>query len=153
MKLRLPKIDSLMKDENFTSKPTFKYNCVGYAVGKPSWFDPSDDEGMQWHDDVARDTKISSYIEFFKKHGFEECDDGKPEAGWEKIAVFGQFGMFEHVAIQTVDGYWLSKLGELEDIVHPQSSIQDMESNHYGKIVRYMRRKGKTDRVTGFPLK
>src|SRR5665213_879470 len=151
MQVRLPKLYAVIQEDNFTSIATRAYNCVGYAIGDPHWWDPSGTEATVWPSHLPiRDFRIERFLELFQLHGFVLCDnDGPaPEAGHEKIAVFGLNGEFEHVSIQTIDGRWTSKLGELEDISHP---LELLTSDLYGEIQHYLKRPGEINRRDGFP--
>lgn len=55
--------------------------------------------------------------------GFSPCTDASLEEGIEKIAIYGDSEDFDHVAFQRSDGRWSSKLGELNDISHTETSL------------------------------
>ena len=59
----------------------------------------------------------------FWQAGFEPCDDGGLVAGTEKIALFAIGDEFTHVAKQTAEGHWSSKLGEDCDIEHELEAL------------------------------
>ena len=75
----------------------------------------------------------------FKEIGFDECDDGSLESGYEKIAIYGSALMYTHAARQLADGKWTSKLGQLEDITH--ATPNDIAGGDYGEVVQFMKRK------------
>ncbi len=151
MQIRLPNLHALLQDDDFKSPPTIAYNCVGYAVGDPRWWQPSGDEGHVWLNDLpVGDYSVAQYVDMFKRFGFLPCAGMEPEVGFEKLAVFGNQGEFEHVAIQLSDGRWISKLGDLEDIQHP--AAQNLEGNFYGKIDIILKRPGDINRTDSFPL-
>ncbi len=77
-------------------------------------------------------------MEAFRFLGYEECDDGTLEAGFEKLALNGSAMMYTHAARQLPDGKWTSKLGQLQDITH--SKTEAIEGGDYGEVVQYMRR-------------
>jgi hypothetical protein len=56
---------------------------------------------------------------------YEQCDDGTPECGYEKIAIYVRSGEVKHVARQLPDGRWTSKLGPGYLIEH--SAVEDLE--------------------------
>jgi hypothetical protein len=146
----------LMRDENFASIPTPTYNCVGYAIGDPRWWQPSGTQGEIWPPDLPQnDYRVGRYVELFQRHGFVLCDDEGPAVaiGFEKLAIFGSNGEFEHVAIQSIDGTWISKLGDLEDISHPNESDPLLPLvDFYGEVCHYLKRPGQLNRREGFPL-
>ncbi|MGD0541516.1 MAG: hypothetical protein ABSB33_08360 [Tepidisphaeraceae bacterium] len=142
MQLRLPKLHAVTTSDDFKSIPTFAYNCVGFAIGDVHWWDPSGVDGTAWPGDLARDDSVETFLELFRRWGFYSCDNSSYEAGYEKLAVFGIDGLFEHVAIQVSDNLWISKLGNLEDIQHP---LMPMEGSQYGNICHYLKRDLKRD--------
>ncbi|HET6882740.1 MAG TPA: hypothetical protein VFI31_21410 [Pirellulales bacterium] len=76
----------------------------------------------------------------FAQIGYESCDDGNPEDGFEKVALYvDSDGMWSHAAKLEADGEWASKLGEIEDIRH--QSEHCFENSLYGNVFGYMRRK------------
>jgi hypothetical protein len=74
----------------------------------------------------------------FKSLGYQTCDDGSLEAGFEKIALYAIGMMYTHVARQLADGQWTSKLGQLEDITHESPAV--IEGSDYGEVLQYIRR-------------
>ncbi len=69
--------------------------------------------------------------------GYEECEDGSHEPGFEKIALYAKDAEPTHAARQLPDGRWTSKLGKLEDIAH---SLEGLAECLYGEIVLFMKR-------------
>jgi len=88
---------------------------------------------------VQRIETIGALIEVLESLGFEKCTDGDFSPGIEKVAVFANGEMPEHVAIQPTNrnGRWVSKLGDLEDIEHELDSLNDGD---YGRIVCFLHR-------------
>jgi hypothetical protein len=74
---------------------------------------------------------------FRKHHGFERCNNGDLEDGYEKIAIYTKGRKFCHVARQVPDGRWESKLGTLDDVIH---GLEAVEGQLYGAATIFMRR-------------
>jgi len=111
-----------------TSRATDRYNCVAWVVRETQqWVSPEDVDGFSWPHEVLGDgTSLADYERYFELCGFERCSDGILEAGFERIAIYGQGEDFDHVAFQRDDGAWSSKLGELGDIRH--NSLASLEA-------------------------
>jgi len=142
----------VIQDNDFKSVVTPRYNCVGFAIGDPNWWDHVGEEGTTWPADLIGRGSLNDYLEVFQRHGFRTCDRAEGTVavpGWENIAVFQEAGEFSHVAIQLASGRWISKLGDFEDIEHP---LEPMEGRFYGDVSTFMKREGYIDRKTRFPL-
>lgn len=119
-----------------TSPRTIRYNCIAWAARNTDrWWQP----GVFWPIEAAGgDVAIGNLIELFKSLGYDECDDGGLEVGFEKIAIYGAGLMYTHAARQLPDGMWTSKIGQLEDITH--STTEAIEGSDYGYVVQFMKR-------------
>ena len=125
-----------------TSPASAKYNCIAWAAGDSTrWWWPSPTEVGYWPDQVPRQETIQSFFALFLFLGFEPCDSALPEAGIEKIALYGKGSRPTHAARQIDTGLWTSKLGPLEDIEH---SLESLESEVYGVVVQVFRRDART---------
>ncbi|MDA1053514.1 MAG: hypothetical protein O3C40_23945 [Planctomycetota bacterium] len=95
-----------LTDENheITSLRTIKYNCIAWAARNTDrWWQP----GVYWPIESSRDDHgMGNVVAAFKSHGYEECDDGEPEEGFEKLALYGSAMMYTHAARQLPDGRW-----------------------------------------------
>lgn len=93
-----------LTDENHqvTSPSTIKYNCIAWAAGNTDrWWQP----GSHWPvESVREDVGIGNLIAAFSALGYVECDDGKLEQGFEKLAIYGYGLMYTHAARQLPDG-------------------------------------------------
>jgi len=127
-----------LTDENFeiTSPRTIKYNCIAWTAGAMDrWWQP----GVHWPVNSSRnDHGIGNLVEAFRALGYEECENGTLEDGFEKVAFYGSGMMYTHAARQISDGRWTSKLGQLEDIVH--ATVDALSGGDYGEVLQYMRR-------------
>lgn len=121
-----------------TSPSTPDYNCIAWAVGdnRLRWdFAP----GYYWPRRVPRNGLVETVVQLFKTLKFMTCETGDSEPEFEKVALYAVENAFTHVARQTPDGKWTSKLGTLEDISH--DSPEGLEGDEYGQVVRYMKRR------------
>jgi len=95
--------------------------------------------GFAWPFDQSEDESLLTFITAFNTLGFERCEDGTLEEGFEKIAVYqSRNGQVSHVARQLSSGRWTSKIGTLEDIEHSEPS--ELEGERYGSVTQFMRR-------------
>lgn len=124
-------------NHKITSPITSRYNCIAWAAGVATrrW-DPH--KSYYWPKGISRDAKVQTLVMVFQQLGFEECDSANLEPEFEKIAIYGNSGEFEHAARQRRDGMWTSKLGGLQDIDH--TTLESMSGGSYGDVVRIMRR-------------
>ena len=53
---------------------------------------------------------MESLVEALASLGYEQCDDSNVEAGYQKVALYGFEGRFEHAAVQMPDGRWRRKM-------------------------------------------
>ena len=84
------------------------------------------------------ESSIAAFVAAFGTLGYEPCDDGAPEDGIEKVAIYRSPAGIQHMARQLPTGRWTSKLGQLEDIEH--ASPAELEGVEYGTVVQYMQR-------------
>jgi hypothetical protein len=121
-----------------TSGQTTRYNCVAWSIGNDTvnlW--PDDDNG--WPVGFRRDETIEAFLEFFGHLGYQECDNGNPEGGYSKIAIYTDAtGTPTHVARLQGNGRWTSKMNIFADIEHSQLSV--LEGGQYGQVTRFMKR-------------
>jgi hypothetical protein len=115
---------------------TAAYNCLAWAVGDctHNWSHKKLG-GYYWPPDLPRDDSVETIMELFRRRGFRECKDVGPEAGVEKIAIYGDRLGCLHVARQT-GGPWMSKMGDLADIEH--TDVEAAESGMTGGFITVM---------------
>ena len=87
--------------------------------------------------EAPRAETLSAYILVFESLGYEVCQDGDLEYGFEKVALFSQLGVPTHAARQLPSGVWTSKLGRIEDITH---HLEALGGDSYGSVECVMRR-------------
>jgi hypothetical protein len=121
-----------------TSKRTRRYNCLAWAVGNNSaWWDAG--PGGVWPDSVLNDGSVEAAIQLYEYYGYTKTTDATPEAGVEKIAIYGDDLGYTHAARQLPDGRWTSKLGKLQDIEHLK--LESLYCRWYGTIVQFMEKR------------
>jgi hypothetical protein len=119
------------------SSPTINYNCIAYAAGDLwAWWDHYN----YWPPGAQRGAKLLHLISAFQVIGFQDCGKDKIlEAGFEKVALYESAdGNWSHAARLRVDGWWESKLGDWDDILHKEPEA--LEGRSYGTIGRCMKR-------------
>jgi hypothetical protein len=123
-----------------TSPADASYDCAAWAAAEPErWWDPAPGSGYYWPPEVARTLSLSNLIAAFATRGYEACEDGRVDPGFEKLALYAdENGWPTHVARQLPSGAWTSKLGVSEDIEH--AGFEALEGPYYGKAVRFLRR-------------
>lgn len=120
-----------------TSDADPSYNCLAWAAGvSDEWWDP-DPFGI-WPDDLPRDDSLDTLVMLYEGKGFDLCADGSLETGYEKIAIYGRNGAYEHAALQLPNGNWTSTLGLGVDIEH--SHPECVAGGLYGAVVHFMAR-------------
>jgi hypothetical protein len=123
------------------SRKDATYNCVAFAMGDTShWWDTSQLPGFYWPPGVKRSGELDSLTSACKHQGFEICENGNLEAGYEKIALYvDNNGDWAHVAKQ-VGNQWCSKLGDEEDVLHPTPHCFS-DSKYRWHWVHFMKRR------------
>jgi hypothetical protein len=129
-----------LANEHFraTSPPDKGYNCLAWAghETKRKWH-PSSWGGLYWPGGEQPDT-LAGWMAGYAALGFEPCESPASEPGVEKIAVFVADGIPSHVARQLPNGYWTSKIGNMEDIEH---TLEGLTGGTYGTVQAIMRRR------------
>jgi hypothetical protein len=121
-----------------TSAATPQYNCIAYAAGEVDrWWWPDPFQVYYWPPSAFRLENLAAFQQAFETLGYELCQNGDFELGYEKIAIYHKGGVPSHGARQLDDGHWTSKLGELNDILHGATCL---DGQTYGSIAFFMRR-------------
>ena len=123
-----------------TSPAQADYNCIAWAAGDDSrWWWPDEFYQYYWPDDAPRNSTLEAFIQAFRILGFEVCEGPALEADYEKVAIYASTdGAPTHAARQLPDGTWTSKLGQLQDIKHPE--LNHVSGTGYGRPILIMRR-------------
>ena len=128
-----------LRNEGFTvvDPPSGLYNCIAYAAGDTSqWWDHT--PRRYWPSYATRSERIESLQEVFVGLGFEECDDGTIQSGYQKIVLYEDQGAWEHASIQMPNGAWRSKMGEGPVIEH--LNPESLSGGTYGSPMIYLSR-------------
>jgi hypothetical protein len=130
-----PRLDRSTKG---VSQDTWQYNCIAFALGfDNNWWWPRPEGDTYWPPGRPRKSTIAEFACVFSSEGYQRCDNGSPEKGYQKIALYAKGDSPEHAARQETDGRWKSKCGGNVDIVH---RLEDLEGPCYGKVVQFFRR-------------
>jgi hypothetical protein len=119
------------------------YNCIAYAAGDTTqfWDGYGVDPGFYWPGPPGE--LLVHLIEAYRAVGFKECHSSDLEAGFEKVALYKITDkgdeLWTHAARLRDDGWWESKIGRSEDILH--RSPRCLEGHVYGEVAKYMRRR------------
>jgi hypothetical protein len=126
------------EDHSVTSPSDSNYNCIAWAADQTDrWWWPDPFELYFWPADVPRVETLDTFVEAFRKQGYERCANADLETGFEKIAIYAK-GKPTHAARQLPDGQWTSKLGQSCDIRH--QSLHGVEGELYGSAVVFLKR-------------
>ena len=126
-----------------TSPQDPAYNCISWAIrDKENFWWPAKD--YTWTEEIPLYPTIDTFIQFFRSHRYECCNDVNLEDGFEKIAIFAKADNDpSHAARQLRNGLWTSKLGPLADIEH--NLVEDLTNDpflaSYGSVKVVMRRR------------
>ncbi|MEX0613173.1 MAG: hypothetical protein WD229_13720 [Pirellulales bacterium] len=121
-----------------TSDPDPGYNCIAWAAGfNDRFMDPAD--GYDWPSDLPKNHELDTLVMLYEGLGYDLCDDGNFEPEYEKVAIYGIGGEYEHATRQLANGAWTSKLGLDDDIEHPRA--ESLAGDHYGPVVHYLKRR------------
>lgn len=121
---------------NVTSPDTWRYNCIAWAVGDINrWWWPAHPDAY-WPNGCLEEVTILAFERMFATLGYEPCNIGRRESGYEKIVLYALKDQPTHAARQLKNGRWTSKLGKNVDIEH---KVRDLEGPRYGKVVAYFR--------------
>ena len=126
------------------------YQCIAWAAGftdrkawphEDSWWFPN----CSRSDTMPEEVPLDFFIEGFVTLGYRPCDSKRFEFGYQKVVIYANELGVTHMARQHFLGHgWLSKLGDYEDIVHPEPEdvAGDMSplSYHYGEVVQILKR-------------
>jgi hypothetical protein len=129
-------------------------NCIAYAAGDdihswwplpPAVFPGRYPPRYYWPSGCPKEETLAAFECAFSKVGFSPCTDGKREAGYVKIAIFGSGtpgdpkAIVLHAARQSPfrNDQWRSKMGDDYDIDH---QIAAVEGPLYGVVLRFMKK-------------
>lgn len=138
LKVFFPNLDN---EFAVTSGNSTDYNCVAWAADDTSnWWWPIDG---YWPQGVERRRSIQCFVDAFRTLGYEVCDNHDLESDWEKVAIYvDRLDRPTHMAKQLSSGWWTSKLGPDEDIIHKLVGIEGpgFVSLDYGRVSTLLKR-------------
>lgn len=122
-----------------TSSATKAYNCIAYAAGDDTrnWWPNSAPNGY-WPENVPQRETVYAFLECYRSLGYETCDNGQLEGGFDKVAIYALNNVVTHAALQLQTDGWTSKVGWNIDIDH--HTLEALEGPFYGQVVRFLRR-------------
>lgn len=125
------------------SSGTTDYNCIAWAAQDTTrgWW-PT---GGYWPSGVDRRRTLQCFITAFRTLGYDRCDNGELEANSDKVAIYVDvLNRPTHMARQLPSGWWTSKLGGWEDIIHKTlSEIEGAgipDGRDYGRVAAILKR-------------
>jgi hypothetical protein len=80
---------------------------------------------------------LEAFIKLFQSVGYQICENGELETGFQKLALFEKDGKPTHAARQLADGNWTSKLGAHFDVKHTLTAIN---GGRYGDAILFFKR-------------
>lgn len=125
-----------------TSPDTIDYNCVAWAAeDTENWWWPDSQNIHYWPPGVPREETLEAFQAAYQTLGYEVCQDYDLEEGFQKIAIYTDRNKRpKHVARQTLNGKWTSKLGQDEDIEH--NNLQGLTGYPgYGEVACIMKKR------------
>lgn len=122
-----------------TSPEDVNYNCIAWACeDTEKWYWPDPFNFYYWPDGIAREESIQAFKALFELLGYEACEDGEWEDGYQKVALFADRNKTpQHAARQLSNGMWTSKLGNDIDVEH---HLFAMEEGFYGNVCLFMKK-------------
>lgn len=122
-----------------TSEPTYRYNCIAFAMGMDDrWVDTNDVPWHWWPPILLTDNSPASLIEAFEYLGFEKCEmDDSLDDDYDKVVLYGDDYNWLHAARVKDVNLYHSKFGEGCDGTH---SSGDVLMSRYGRPYQVMRR-------------
>ncbi len=128
-----------------------RYQCIAWAACRTDrkWWPvgdfPQPPSDAHWPLE-SLDASVGAFVQAFATLGYEPCEDASFEFGHQKVAIYANDdNMVTHMARQEFFGRgWLSKPGDLEDILHPD--LENIEgdpspiSNEYGRVRQILKR-------------
>jgi len=101
---------------------------------------------VYWPESAPLEESVGAFVKAFELLGYKRCSTAEFEFGYQKVAIYAYSnGIVAHMARQHLLGKgWLSKLGNLEDIVHHdlyaiEGSV-DPQMREYGEVVQILKR-------------
>lgn len=119
------------------SPKDIRYNCIAWAAGNNSrWWWPGKPPRYYWPGS-SHEESLENFISVFNSFGYKVCNNLEFEEGYKKVAIYVRESRPTHMARQLPSKQWISKCGELEDIIH---ELEGLEGDLYGNVAVIMKR-------------
>jgi len=119
------------------------YNCIAYAAGDETrkW-EGYREAGYYWPEGAKEGHTLEALISAFEHLEYSICEGDALETEYEKVVLYvDEGGLWTHAAKQREDGQWVSKLGNLEDIMHRTPQAVSGPDPAYGQVACFMKRR------------
>jgi len=124
-----------------------RYNCFAFAANDTrhiwEYTGPGRLGGYFWPAEVHGDS-LEDYVRVYELLGFKVCETADLEPEVVKIAIYvDRDSLPSHVARQTRNGTWKSKLGiRGKDIEHDSLGLlEGDEQDEYGQVAKLMKKR------------
>jgi hypothetical protein len=124
-----------------------RYNCFAFAANDTQhiweYTGPGRLGGYFWPAEIRGDS-LEHYIRVYELLGFQVCETADLEPDVVKIAIYvDRDSLPSHVARQTRNGAWKSKLGiRGKDIEHDSLELlEGDEQDEYGQVAKLMKKR------------
>lgn len=122
-----------------TSPMDPRYNCIAWAMGTQMiWVDHNVVVGHWWPEGIPREDSCRALEQAFRRVGFVDCPGPEYEEGYDKVALYGQNGHWQHASRILSTGLEHSKFGQNHDGVHEKNCFN---GTIYGEVYLYMKRR------------
>ena len=125
------------------------YKCIAWAAGDVTrhWWPVDFPPICYWPEGVPLEDTVNAFVLAFETLGYRSTPNRAFQFGFQKVAIYAKANArVKHMARQHILGRgWLSKLGALEDILHPdlesiEGDATNLLSDDYGIVVQIMER-------------
>ena len=124
-----------------------QYNCFAFAANDTQhvweYTGPGRLGGYFWPAEIHGDS-LTDYLRVYELLGFQACDTADLEPDTVKIAIYvDRDSLPSHIARQTRQGTWKSKLGiRGQDIEHASLDLlEGNEQDEYGYVAKLMKKR------------
>ncbi len=131
------------------SPDTINYQCIAWAACDTTrrWWPIGEPPITYWPPNVPAEETVECFIQAFATLGYKPCTTASFEFGFQKVAIFvDEEETPTHMARQHFLGRgWLSKVGDWEDILHPElknveGSTSPLPAKGYGQVRTILKR-------------
>jgi len=131
------------------SPETTDYQCIAWAACDTTrrWWPVGEPPIAYWPLNVPKEETVECFVQAFGTLRYKPCETASFEFGFQKVAIYvDEEDTPTHMARQHFCGRgWLSKLGDWEDIVHPElknveGKTVPLPANGYGRVHTVLKR-------------